>query len=75
MLGHIPLFFVVLWALLGQENPSYWIQGLNCFFIIHLIAHILYLRHPKNQFVDWLSWLWIIGAALFGGIDLFMTTF
>ena len=72
MLAHIPLFFLLLWALMGQENPSYWRAGLNFFFLLHLIAHILLVRHPKNEFKDWLSWLWIIGAALFGGIDLFL---
>ena len=71
MFAHLPLFGMLFWALMGQENPTSWIQGLNVFFIIHLIVHIFYLRHPKNEFKDWMSWLWIIGAAFFGGIDLF----
>lgn len=70
MFAHIPLFGVLLWALMGSQNPIYWIQGLNYFFLLHLFAHLLFLRHPKNEFKDGLSWLWIIGAALFGGIDL-----
>lgn len=72
MFTHIPLFSLLLWVLMGQDNPAYWIQGLNVFFIIHLIVHLLYLRHPKNEFKDWMSWLWIIGAAVFGGIDIFL---
>lgn len=70
MLAHIPLFFLLFWTLMGHDNPSYWIQGLNLFFLLHLIAHILLVHHPKNEFKDWMSWLWIIGAALFGGLDL-----
>ena len=72
MFAHIPLFGIILWALIGQENPIHWIQGLNYFCLLHLIAHLLLLRHPKNEFKDWLSWLWIIGAAIFGGIDLIL---
>jgi len=73
MLAHIPLFYLLLWGLMDQENPSSLILGLNYFFILHLLAHLLFLRHPKNEFKDWMSWLWIIGAALFGGIDLLIT--
>ncbi len=72
MFAHIPLFFFLLWVLLGQESPTYWIRGLNFFFILHLIAHILLVSHPKNEFKDWISWLWIIGAALFGCLDLLL---
>lgn len=70
MLAHIPLFTLLLWALMGQENPISWIKGLDVFFMLHLIAHVLFFRHPKNDFKDWISWLWIIGAALWGGLDL-----
>ena len=70
MLVHIPLFGILLWALIGSETPTGWIRGLNYFCLLHLIAHILYLRHPKNEFKDWMSWLWIIGAAFFSGLDL-----
>lgn len=72
MLAHIPLFSLLLWGLIGSQDNSSWIHGLNIFFILHLFAHLLFLKHPKNEFKDWMSWLWIIGAALFGGIDLLM---
>lgn len=69
MLAHIPLFGLLLWALIGSENPENWIQGLNYFCIFHLFAHILFLRHPKNEFKDWMSWLWIAGAGIFAVLD------
>ena len=70
MWAHVPLFAFLFWGLLGKEDNNSLIFGLNVFFIIHLLLHILFLKHPKNEFKDWLSWSIIIGAALFGFLDL-----
>lgn len=66
LFAHLPLYYFLLKNL---ENISF-PYGLNIFFIIHLGLHILFLKHPKNEFKDILSWLPIIGAAVFGGLAL-----
>lgn len=69
ILAHIPLCYAILVGLAG-ENKSVIIYWLDCFFVIHLGLHILLFRHPKNEFKDWISWVLIVGAAVFGAIDL-----
>ena len=67
--AHIPLYFFLL-VPLGQTDPNGLIYGLNIFFIVHVGLHLLFLLHPKNEFKDILSWSIILGAGLFGAIDL-----
>lgn len=69
LLAHIPLYYFLLFPL-GQEHPEGLIKGLDIFFIIHVGLHGLFLLHPKNEFKDGLSWGIIIGAGLFGALDL-----
>lgn len=71
VLAHIPLYAALLWGLVGPGREGL-ITALDHFFWIHLLAHLLYLRHPKNQFKDWLSWGIIVGAALCGVADLWL---
>jgi hypothetical protein len=66
MFAHVPLF---TWILISITNPSFR-NGFNVFLVIHLGLHILFLKHPRNEFKDWLSWAMIIGAAACGVIDL-----
>jgi hypothetical protein len=65
MILHIPLFVVIFSHLDSLEFR----KGFDIFLIIHMGAHLLFLRHPKNEFRDWLSWSIICGAALFGAAD------
>ncbi|MBU3679737.1 MAG: hypothetical protein FGM32_09055 [Candidatus Kapabacteria bacterium] len=65
MMLHIPLFIVIFSNL---DSPAFR-RGFDIFLIIHLGLHLLFLRHPKNEFKDWLSWSIIAGAALFGAAD------
>lgn len=65
---HIPLFYWVLSEI--QFNNENFRKGFDYFLIIHLILHLLFLAHKKNEFKDWISWVIIIGAALFGFLDL-----
>ncbi len=67
MVLHIPLFVVIFSNLDNLEFR----RGFDVFLIIHLGLHLLFLRHPKNEFRDWLSWSIITGAALFGAADYF----
>lgn len=66
LLAHLPLYYFLMISL-NNQSVQY---GLNIFFIIHLGLHLLFLKHPKNEFRDWISWLPIIGAALFGSLGL-----
>lgn len=45
ILAHIPLFFI-LWLQLATAGHSF-ITGMNIFFMIHTLMHLLYLRHKK----------------------------
>jgi len=68
---HVPLYLLLLSALYGQNglNPSP-VIGLDIFFIIHVFLHVLFLRHPKNQFISVFSWIIILGAGIAGLIDI-----
>lgn len=66
-LAHIPLFFWTLSEIsTGNEN---FIKGFDLFLVVHLVLHIVFLRHQKNEFKDWISWSIIIAAAVFGLLD------
>lgn len=68
---HIPLYLVPFLGLLVGDEPSRGLLiGLDVFFIIHVFLHVLFLRHPKNQFTSLFSWAIIVGAGLSGLIDL-----
>ena len=69
MLAHIPLLVLLLRALpaVGAPRLVFW---LDVFFIVHVGLHLLFLRHPRNEFRDLLSWSLIIGAGVFGVLDL-----
>jgi hypothetical protein len=71
MLAHLPLFAFLLMGLGGPDAGSL-IRGLDIFFLVHLLAHLLFLMHPKNEFRDWISWFLIAGAALMGLLDLLL---
>lgn len=67
ILLHLPLFYWVLFEIQTGDEVFRW--RFDLFLIIHLILHLLFLLHPKNQFKDYLSWIIIIAAAVFGAID------
>lgn len=66
MFAHIPLFY---WVFHSLDNASF-VTGMSYFLIIHLVLHLLFLLHPKNEFKDWISWSIIVGAAVCGGLSL-----
>ncbi|MEL6672235.1 MAG: DUF6713 family protein [Bacteroidota bacterium] len=72
MLAHIPLYLIILLALADPGRQNGWVFGLNIFFLVHLGLHLLFLKHPKNQFKDVISWIFIGGAAVGGGLDLIL---
>jgi hypothetical protein len=69
MIAHIPLFILLFQALSQPENEKL-IFGLSIFFVVHLVLHVLFLRHKNNEFKDWISWSIISAAAFCGILDL-----
>ncbi len=72
MIAHVPLFSGVFWFVVHDTPQRRFCVGFDVFLIAHLIAHILYLKHKRNEFRDGLSWSIIIGAGLCGLVDLFL---
>ena len=71
VLLHIPLLYGLLEAVAAGPGPKL-VAVLDLFYILHLGLHLLFLRHPRNEFRDRLSWTLIVGAAICGGIDLLL---
>jgi hypothetical protein len=44
--------------------------SLDIFFIVHVGLHLLFLKHPKNEFKDLISWIIILSAGMFGLLDI-----
>lgn len=70
IVAHIPLFYFLFNGLMAKDTQADFIRGLDIFFIIHFVLHMIFLFHKKNEFKDWISWLIVGGAALFGLLDL-----
>lgn len=70
MIAHVPLFYFLFWGLMGQSDNSQLKYGLDIFFIIHVVLHLLFLKHKKNEFKDRVSWAIILSAGIFGLIDI-----
>ena len=70
LLAHIPLFVWVFWALHQDPIHANFILGFDLFMLIHIGLHVLLMNHRHNEFKDWRSWTFIIGAGLFGLLDL-----
>lgn len=75
MIVHLPLYGILIGAIGTRGEAVGLIRGLDVFFVVHLVLHLLFLRHPKNEFRDWLSWTAIIGAGVFGGVGLAVSFF
>ena len=70
LFAHIPLFLLLFIGLSGPGTNEPLINGLDIFFMVHVGLHILFLTHKRNEFKDWISWTIILGAGLFGLLDL-----
>jgi hypothetical protein len=68
---HVPLLYALLGAVAAGPDATL-VAALDLFFILHLGLHLLFLRHPRNEFCDAFSWTLIVGAAMSGGIDLLL---
>jgi len=71
LLAHIPIFYWIFWEIRPSHDDASFRTGFSIFLIIHVGLHLLFLRHPKNEFKDPVSWVLISGAGLCGLSDLF----
>ncbi len=71
VLLHVPLLYALLGAVAAGPGATL-VVVLDVFYILHLGLHLLFLRHPRNEFRDRLSWALIVGVALSGGVDLLL---
>lgn len=70
-LAHVPPYAWLLAQIARPQGVSSGLRiGLDIFSIIHVALHLLFLRHPKNEFTGWFSWLLILGAGAAGALDL-----
>jgi len=69
LLLHVPLLYTLLGAVAAGPDATL-VTALDLFCLVHLGLHLIFLRHPRNEFRDALSWTLIVGAAMSGGIDL-----
>ena len=67
---HVPLFLWVFTELNQNPIDDSFRVGFDIFMLVHVGLHLLLLRHKHNEFKDVLSWLLIVGAGLFGLLDL-----
>jgi len=74
---HVPLYILLFWGLFATSNTGInqgVVVGLDIFFIVHLLLHLLFLRHRNNQFTSIFSWILILGASVGGILDLLTRT-
>ncbi len=70
LLAHIPIGCFIVWQLTASRSLQNFRMGFDVFLVIHLVAHLVYLKHAENQFKDWISWTLILGAGICGLFDL-----
>ncbi len=68
--AHIPLFYWIIVQTI--EHSRSFMKGFDIFLMVHVVAHLLMLKHNRNEFRDWISWIIIVGAGAFGLVDLVM---
>lgn len=71
---HVPIYVVLLWVLFNDGDVHRGLRiGLDIFFVVHLMLHVLLRNLPENRFGSMFSWVLIVGAGLFGAFDLLVT--
>ncbi|CAN5602812.1 hypothetical protein BH24ACT22_BH24ACT22_10950 [soil metagenome] len=71
---HVPTYALLFWGLRGEgsANPGL-ITGLDVFFIVHFLLHVVFYNHPKNRFRSMFSYVLISGASVCGVADLVLS--
>jgi hypothetical protein len=68
---HVALYLLLFWGIFDKQGLNQnLVTGLDIFFIIHVFLHVIFLKHPKNQFKSAFSWIIILGAGIAGLLDL-----
>ncbi|WP_127112344.1 DUF6713 family protein [Shimia sediminis] len=63
--AHIPLMALLLWG--GDGNSANGVRlGIAVFAIVHVGLHVLFRRHPDNEFNTAASWALILLTGLLG---------
>ena len=67
----VPIYALLLLGLLkdGGTNEAL-ILGLDVFFVVHVVLHLVFRNHPENRFGSPFSWALILGAGVCGTADL-----
>lgn len=68
VLAHVPLLLALIWALSSPNQAV--ATSLSGFYVAHVVLHTIALRHPRNEFRDWVSWTLILGAGIAGTAQL-----
>ncbi len=69
---HVPAYALLLLGLVGGGASRGLIIGLDVFFIVHVILHLVFYSHPENRFRSPFSYVLIFGAGVFGALDLLL---
>ena len=70
---HVPIYVLLLWGLYDDDGVNRaLITGLDIFLVVHMLLHLLLRNIPGNQFRSAFSWVLILGASIFGAIDLLL---
>lgn len=77
VLAHIPIMVWVFDSMVteaGHAEAGLFRLVFDAFSLIHLGLHVWLRNHPANRMNNWLSWIPIIGAGVFGVVDLVVLT-
>lgn len=68
---HIPLYLLLFLGLFAGDGVNRGLViGLDVFFIVHVLLHVLFINRPEYRFTSVFSWVLILGAGIFGAVDL-----
>jgi hypothetical protein len=68
---HIPIYALLIWGLYGNGGANRGlVLGLDIFFVVHVFLYLIFYRHPENHFRSFFSYILIVGAGVFGAVDL-----
>ena len=69
---HVPLLMGCLWVTAAQAAGAggIWRAALDVFFVVHVLLHRIFLRHPLYEFHGLVSRGGILGAGVVGASDL-----
>ena len=68
---HAPFYALLLGALYSGRETNFWlIFCLDVFFVVHVFLHLILYNHQENRFRSAFSYSLILGAGVFGILDL-----